>query len=113
MRSSPERKKRQNLSKSNSNKAVLSLSMKRTDDKAENVFKEHNSVSLTKSSDGDKIRLHGYYLHDKERIGLRHKDYYNKKRFLKKFSKDLEAIVKNNSPALCQKRAYTYLCSLE
>ena len=43
--------------------------MKRTDDKAENVFKEHNSVILTKSYDGDKIRLHEYYLHDKERIG--------------------------------------------
>ena len=84
MTSSPERKKRQNLRKSNSNKAVLSLSMERTDDKADNVFKEHNSVSLTKSSDGDKIRLHDYYHHDKERIGQRHKDYYNKKRFLKK-----------------------------
>ena len=80
-------KKRQNLSKSNSDKAVLSLPMKRTDDKAENVFKEHNSVSLTKSSDGDKIKLHEYYLHDKERIGQRHKDCYNKKRFLKKFKK--------------------------
>ena len=79
------KKKRQNLSKSNSDKAFLSLSMKRTDEKAENVFKEHNSVSLTKSSDGDKIKLHEYYLHDKERIGQRHKDYYNKKRFLKKF----------------------------
>ena len=65
MTSCPERKKRQNLSKSNSNKAVLSLSIKRTDDKAENVFKEHNSVSLTKSSDGDKIRLHEYYLQDR------------------------------------------------
>ena len=85
MTSCPERKKRQNLSKSNSNKAVLSWSMKRTDDKAEKVFKEHNSVILTKSYDGDKIRLHEYYLHDKERIGQWYKDYYNKKRFLKKF----------------------------
>ena len=79
------KKKRQNLSKSNSDKAFLSLSIKRTDEKAENVFKEHNSVRLTKSSDGDKIKLHDCYLHDKERIGQRHKDYYNKKRFLKKF----------------------------
>ena len=77
MTSSPERKKRQNLRKSNSNKAVLSLSMERTDDKAENVFKEHNSVSLTKSSDGDKIMPHEYYLGNKERFGQRHKDYYN------------------------------------
>ena len=61
--------------------------MKRTDDKADNVFKEHNSVSLTKSSDGDKIKLHEYYLHDKERIGQRHKNYYNKKRFLKNSKK--------------------------
>ena len=61
--------------------------MKRTDDKAEIAFKEHNSVILTKSSGGDKIRLHGYYLHDKERIGQRHKDYYNKKRFFKKILK--------------------------
>ena len=57
--------------------------MKRTDDKAEHVFKEHNSVSLKKSSVADKVRLLEYYLHDKERIGKRHKDYYNnnKKRF--------------------------------
>ena len=83
MMSCPKRKKRQNLSKSNSDKAVLSLPMKRTDDKAENVFKEHNSVSLPKSSDRDKIMLHEYYLHNKERIGQRPKDYYNinKKRF--------------------------------
>ena len=56
--------------------------MKRTDDKAENVFKEHNSVSLTKSSDGDKIMHHEYYLDNKERFGQRHKDYYknNKKK---------------------------------
>ena len=67
----------QNLSKSNSDEAVLSLSMKRTDDKTENVFKKHNSVGLTKSSDEDKRRLHEYYLHNKERIRLRHKDYYN------------------------------------
>ena len=33
-----QKKKRKNLSKSNSDEAVLSLSMKRTDDKAENVF---------------------------------------------------------------------------
>ena len=77
MTSSPERKKRQNLRKSNSNKAVLSLSMKRTDDKAENVFKQHNSVSLTKSSEKDNRRLHEYYLHNKERIRQLHKDYYN------------------------------------
>ena len=68
------KKKRQNLSKSNSDKAFLSLSMKRTDGKAENVFKEHNSVRLTKSSDGDKIKLHDYYVHNKERIEQRHKD---------------------------------------
>ena len=77
MTSCHKRKKRQNLSKSNSDKAVLSLPMKRTDDKAENVFKEHNSVSLTKSSDGDKIMHHEYYLGNKERFGQRHKDYYN------------------------------------
>ena len=58
--------------------------MKRTDDKAENVFKRHNSVSLTKSSDRDKIKLHEYFLHNKERTGHQHKDYYDKKRFLKK-----------------------------
>ena len=58
MTSCPERKKIQNLSKSNSDEAVLSLSMKRTDDnKAEDVFKGHNSVSLTKSSDKDKRRF--------------------------------------------------------
>ena len=38
-------KKRQNLSKLNSDEVVLSLPMKRTDDKAENDFKEHNSRS--------------------------------------------------------------------
>ena len=40
-------------------------------------------VSLTKSCDTDKIMLHEYYLHNKGRIGQRHKDYYNnnKKRF--------------------------------
>ena len=54
------KEKKTKLSKSNSDKAVLSLSMKRTDDKAENVFKRHNSVSLTKSSDRDKIKLHEY-----------------------------------------------------
>ena len=64
----PRKKIRQNLSKSNSDEAVLSLSMNRTDDKAENVFKEYNSVALTKSSDEDKRRLHEYYLHNKERI---------------------------------------------
>ena len=32
------KKKRKNLRKSNSDEAVLSLSMKRTDDKAENIF---------------------------------------------------------------------------
>ena len=88
MTSSPERKKRQNLKKSSSNKAVLSLSMERTDDKAENVFKEHNSVSLTKSSDKDKRRLHEYYLHNKVRIRQRHKDYYNNNK------KELEAVLK-------------------
>ena len=51
--------------------------MKRIDDKAENVFKEHNSVNLTKSSDEDKRKLHEYYLHNKERIRQRHKDCYN------------------------------------
>ena len=71
------KKKRQNLSKSNSDEAVLSFSMKRTDGKAENVFKERNSVSLTKSSDNDKRRLHEYYLHNKEIIRQRHKDYCN------------------------------------
>ena len=40
------KKKRQNLSKSNSDEAVLSSSVKRTDDKAQNAFKENNSVSL-------------------------------------------------------------------
>ena len=40
----PEKKK-QNLSKLNSDEVVLSLSMKRTDDKAENDFKEHTSRS--------------------------------------------------------------------
>ena len=72
MTSCPERKK----DKTQANQ-ILSLSMKRTDDKAENVFKEHNSVSLTKSSDGDKIMLHEYYLHIKERIGELRKGYYN------------------------------------
>ena len=72
MTSCPERKK----DKTQANQ-ILSLSMKRTDDKAENVFKEHNSVSLTKSSDGDKIMHHEYYLGNKERFGQRHKDYYN------------------------------------
>ena len=38
-------KKRQNLSKLNSDEVVLSLSMKRTDGKAENDFKEHTSRS--------------------------------------------------------------------
>ena len=57
MTSCPERKKRQNLSKSNSDEAVLSLSMKRTDNKADNVFKGHDSVSLTKSSNKDKRRF--------------------------------------------------------
>ena len=76
------KKKRQNLSKSNSDEAVLSSSVKRTDDKAQNAFKENNSVSLAKSSDKDKKRFHEYYLHNKERIRQRHKDYYhnNKKR---------------------------------
>ena len=62
------KEKRQNLSKSNSDEAVLSLSMKRTDDIAGSVFKEHNSVSLTKSSDENKRKLHEYYLYYKERI---------------------------------------------
>ena len=57
--------------------------MKRTDGKAENVLKEHNSVSLTKPTDGDNIMLHEYYLH-KERIGQRHKDYYNNSKTKKK-----------------------------
>ena len=75
------KKERQNLGKSNSDEAVLSLSMKRTDDKAENVFKEHNSVSLTKSSDKDKRRPHEYYLYNKERISQWCKDcYYNNKK---------------------------------
>ena len=69
--------------------------MKRTDGKAENVLREHNSVSLTKPTDGDNIMLHEYYLHIKERIGQRHKDYYNNSKTKKK---GLEAIVKNNSP---------------
>ena len=81
------KEKKTKLSKSNSDKAVLSLLLKRTDDKAENVFKGHNSVNLTKSSDGDKIKLHEYILHNKERIGQQHKDYYNKRRFLKKILK--------------------------
>ena len=49
------KKKRQNLSQSNSDEAVLIFSMKRTDDKAKDVFKEHNSVSsnlLTKIREG-------------------------------------------------------------
>ena len=70
-------KKRQDLSKSNSDEAVLSSSVKRTDDKAENAFKEHNSVSLEKSSNKDKRRLHEYCLHNKEIIRQRHKDHYN------------------------------------
>ena len=74
MRVVPKEKKTK-LNQSNSDKAVLSLSMKRTDDKA---------VSLTKSSDRDKIKLHEYFLHHKERTGHQHKDYYDKKRFLKK-----------------------------
>ena len=73
----PRKKKRQNLSKSNSDEAVLSLSVKRTDDKVENVFEERNSVSLTKSSDEDKRRLHEHYFHNKERIRQQHKNYYN------------------------------------
>ena len=51
--------------------------MKRADDKAENVFKEDNSLSLTKSSEEDKRRLREYYLHNKESIRKRQKDYYN------------------------------------
>ena len=62
------KEKRQNLSKSNSDEAVLSLSMKRTDGIAGSVFKEHNSVSLTKSSDKNKRKLHESYLYYKERI---------------------------------------------
>ena len=88
MKSCLERKEKQNLSKSNSDEAVLSESMKRADDKAENVFKEHNSVSLTESSDKDKRRLHEYYLHNKVRIRQRHKDYYNNNK------KELEAVLK-------------------
>ena len=71
------KKKRQNLSKSNSDEAVLSSSVKRTDDKAQNAFKENNSVSLAKSSNKDNRRLHEYCLHNKERIRQRHKDCYN------------------------------------
>ena len=88
MKSCLERKKRQNLSKSNSDEAVLSLSMKRTDDKADNVFKERNSVRLTKSFDEDKRRLHENYLQNKERIRQQHKDYYNN------IKKELVSIVK-------------------
>ena len=40
--------------------------MKRTEDKAENIFKKKVSVRLTKSSDEDKIRLHKYYLQKKK-----------------------------------------------
>ena len=47
--------------------------MKREDDKAKNVFKEYNSVTLTKSSDEEKRRVHEYCLHNKERIMRRHK----------------------------------------
>ena len=90
MKSCLERKEKQNLSKSNSDEAVLSESMKRADDKAENVFKEHNSVSLTKSSDKDKRRLHEYYLHNKVRIRQRHKDYYNNNK------KRIRGSTKNN-----------------
>ena len=63
-----QKKKRKNLSKSNSDEAVLSLSMKRTDGIAGSVFKEHNYVSLTKSSDKNKRKLHESYLYYKERI---------------------------------------------
>ena len=42
--------------------------MKRTYDKAQNVFKKHNSVTLTKSSDKDNSSLHEYSLHSKEII---------------------------------------------
>ena len=52
-------------------------------------------LSLTKSSDGDKIMLHEYYLHIEERIGERHEGYHNNKNNKKK---DLKAIVKNNIP---------------
>ena len=62
--------------------------MKRADDKAENVFKEDNSLSLTKSSEEDKRRLREYYPHNKESIRKRQKDYYNNNK------KELEAIVK-------------------
>ena len=52
--------------------------MKRTEDKAENIFKKKVSVRLTKSSDEDKIRLHKYYLQKKKgRIRQQHKVYYN------------------------------------
>ena len=45
-------------------------------------------LSLTKSSDGDKIMLHEYYLHIKERIGERRKGYYNNNNNNKKRFKD-------------------------
>ena len=88
------KKERQNLSKSNCDEVVLSLSVKRTDGKAENVFKENNSVSLTKSSDDDKRRLHEYYLHQKEKIRQRRKDYYNNNK--KKKKKKIRGNSKNN-----------------
>ena len=56
-------------------------------------------LSLTKSSDGDKIMLHEYYLHIKERIGERRKGYYNNNNNNNNNNKkDLKAIVKNNIP---------------
>ena len=51
MTSCPEKKKkRQNLSKLNSDEAVLSLSIKRTDDKAENDLK---SIILVHTKSGN------------------------------------------------------------
>ena len=76
------------LSKSNSDEAVLSFSMKRTEDKAENIFKKKVSVRLTKSSDEDKIRLPKYYLQKKGRIRQQHKVYYNNKTRIRDSSKN-------------------------
>ena len=114
------KKERQNLGKSNSDEAVLSLSMKRTDDKAENVFKEHNSVSLTKSSDKDKRRPHEYYLYNKERISQWCKDcYYNNKKRIRDNSENNrkdQKISLNNPQGRVEKflhlakRGPTFIC---
>ena len=58
-----------NVSKWNSDEAVLPFSMKRTEDKADNIFKKKVSVRLTKSSDEDKRRLHKYYLQKRVELG--------------------------------------------